>query len=123
MKISLDDYITIAKHYGLKIPLTKKTKKDDYRKLKKNVHTLLAEKLCRCIKSVQKKSRKSLKKGKKYKENRAIAICNKSIFKNRGMKHYRFTCKKKKKLYRRKGVVLSKTKKVRFLHPYKRKLK
>ena len=118
MKLTLDDYIIIAKHYGLRIPISKKTKRYNFRKLKKNVHTLLAKKLCRCIKSVQKTSKKSLTRKNKYKENRAIAICNKSIFKNRGMKHYRFTCKKKKKLFPRKGIILSKTKKKRIIFRY-----
>jgi len=56
----------------------------------------------RCIKAVQKKSR--------YKKSRAIAICNNSIFKKRDLKHFRFTCKKKK-FYRKKGTrkILSKT--------------
>ena len=106
MKLTKEDYVIILKHYGLKIPQTKRSQ-PDLTKMKKRVNSLLAGKLCRCIKAVQKS------KYKKYKERIAIAICNKSIFGNRGLKHYRFTCKKKHRLYSKKGtqIILSKTKK------------
>ena len=48
---------------------------------------MLSSKLCKCIKKVQ--------KGSRLTEPGAITVCNKSIFTNRNLKHYRFTCKKK----------------------------
>jgi len=106
MRFTKEDYIIILKHYGYKIPTTKGGK-PDLKKMKKRANSILAGKLCRCIKSVQKS------KYRKYAETVAIAICNKSIFRNRGFKHYRFTCKKKHKLYPKKGTrtTFSKTRK------------
>jgi len=106
MRLTKEDYMVILKHYGYKIPTTKGGK-PDLKKMKKRANSILAGKLCRCIKSVQKS------KYRKYAETVAIAICNKSIFRNRGFKHYRFTCKKKHKLYPKKGTrtTFSKTRK------------
>ena len=109
MDLSKKDYETILKHYGKRIPRTK-SGTSDIRKMKKKIYTLLANKLCRCIKAVQKG------KKKKYADRIAIAICTKSIFNNRGLKHFRFTCKKKRKLRPKKGTrkILLKTKKIHF---------
>ena len=94
MKLSDTDYITIVKHYGFDIPKTKRNKPhmNKTRKLAKNI---LANKLCKCIKKVQKSTR--------LPEPGAISICNKSIFTQRNLKHYRFTCKKKHQLKNKKG--------------------
>ena len=107
MKITKTDYVTILQYYGVKIPRTK-LGRVNLSKTKKRVNTILAKKLCRCIKSVQ--------KSKKERESIAIAICNKSIFKNRRLKHYRFTCKKRRRLRPKKGTrrYLTKTGKIWF---------
>jgi len=55
---------------------------------------ILAEKLCRCIKKVQKP---------KEKERRAISTCRKAIFHRKGIDFHRFTCKEKTTLVPRKG--------------------
>ena len=117
MNLTKEDYLIILNHYGVAIPYTKKGK-PSLRKMKKRVNALLAGKLCRCIKSVEK-----YRKRKKYSKNFPAAVCNKSIFKNRGMKHYRFTCKKKHILFPKKGaaVVLSKTRKGKLKFKPKRK--
>ena len=95
MKLTVDDYILILKHYRMPIPRKNRT-----RRVKKMVHSLLAKKLCRCIKSVKKK---------KMKEKNAIAICINSILKRRGLKQHRFTCKKRKRFYKKKGSAWQKT--------------
>lgn len=74
------DYNKILKHYELPIPRSKRIKK-------KMVQDLLSNKMCRCIKSVQKSS--------KLKEPASIAICNQSIFRNRGLKYNKLKCKPK----------------------------
>ena len=110
MKLSNTDYITIVKHYGEKVPMTRK-KRVHMRKTKKLAENILANKLCGCIKSVQKTNAR-------LQESGAIAICNNIIFKNRGLKHYRFTCKKGNKLMNKVGskTHLTKTRKnIQFL--------
>tara|TARA_Y100000590_G_scaffold440454_1_gene565845 strand:+ start:922 stop:1266 length:345 start_codon:yes stop_codon:yes gene_type:complete len=114
MKLTKGDYMLILKHYGYKIPRTRNGN-PNLTRMKTRVNNILAGKLCRCIKSVQKS------KNRRYKRAAAIAICNNSIFRNRGLRHYRFTCKKKKKLYPRKGQHLIKTKRIRFRKRHKRK--
>tara|TARA_B100000795_G_C22781586_1_gene432577 strand:- start:1422 stop:1763 length:342 start_codon:yes stop_codon:yes gene_type:complete len=79
------DFKIILKHYKLKVPKNKTKRK------KKAIKTL-AGKLCRCIKKVKKK--RSNRTMKNYKRKDAAAICSSSIFKKRGLKHYRFNCKK-----------------------------
>ena len=118
MNLTENDYIIILNHYGISIPMTRKGK-PSIAKIKKRVNILLAGKLCRCIKSVEK-----YRKRKKYSKDFSVAICNKSIFKNRGMKHYRFTCKKKYKLFPKKGnrIILSKTRKGKLIFKSKKKI-
>ena len=84
------DFRTILKHYKLKVPRTKK-------KTRKKAVSVMAGKLCRCIKKVQKKKNRRTKK--KYRRNPATAICTASIFKKRGLIHNRFNCKKTPRLY------------------------
>ena len=64
----------------------------------------MAEKLCRCIKSVDKYY-------KDEDEKRAIAICDKSVIKKKNLRSHKFTCKKERKLIsdRKHGRALSKT--------------
>ena len=109
MDVTKKDYEVILRHYGRRIPRTRKGT-PHLSKMKKQVNQIFANKLCRCIKAVQKS------KNKKYAKRKAIAICNKSIFNNRGLRHFRFTCKKKRKLRYKKGTrkTLMKTKKIHF---------
>lgn len=78
--INPSDYDLILKHYNMRIPKSPRLKKAA-------VEEALATKMCKCIKAVQ--------KGTKLDEPVAIAICNKSIFRNRGLKYNRIACKKK----------------------------
>lgn len=101
MNLSKKDYQAILEKYGEKVIYSKhpKTKRKvfDKKKTKALTRRILSEKLCKCIKKVQKNPKFKLQ------EPAAIAICNKSIFSNRGIKLYRFTCKKKPRLLPKKG--------------------
>jgi len=79
------DYMAILNYYKVN---TKKNKMN-YIDMKHKAEKLLASKLCKCIKNVTKK-RKS--------ENRAIALCRKSVIQNKGLDIFKFTCKKKSSL-------------------------
>ncbi len=91
-----NDFSKIVKYYKHSIPKTKMGKIDK-NKTRKIAYELLANKLCKCIKLVQ-------KKGKMRNEGGAIAICKKSIFDQKGLHSFRFTCKKKKALLPKKGT-------------------
>ena len=80
MNLTSKDYGTILKHYKMKVPKTRK-------KRRQAVEQRLASNMCKCIKSVQKSNQKLNEPG-------AIAICNNSIFKRRGLKYNRISCKK-----------------------------
>lgn len=88
--LNRDDYETIAQHYGL----TNDTKTA--------IENTMARKMCRCVKKVQKTTGS---------ETPAIAICNKSIFRQRGLKFNKVTCKKRARFTknRRDGWKLVKT--------------
>ena len=104
MKLSGKDYKLILKYYNINIEnLSKK-------EIQAEAESILAQKMCRCIKKVD--SYNSRKKNK-LKESRIISICKKSVLSNKNIKNYRFTCKKKQKFIPKKGtnIVLVKTKK------------
>jgi len=79
-KISYDDYKSILSYYNMPIPSSKKM-------LKKRAHEILSEKLCKCIKHIPGNN-----------EEKAIKICTKSIFNNKGLKRGTFKCKGKKNI-------------------------
>jgi len=70
------DYISILKYYKMNVPKSK-------RLLKTQAETIMAEKLCRCIKKVDVKN-----------ESKSIGICTKTIFNKKGYTRSKFTCKK-----------------------------
>ena len=104
MKLTHSDFKKILKYYKIKIPKNKK-------QTRKKAVSVLADKLCKCIKKVQRRNQRFSRK--KYKKNPATAVCTASIFKKRGLIHNKFTCKKKSKLYvnKKNGKYLSKTRK------------
>ena len=71
------DYVKILEYYDTPIP-------KQYKQLKKKAETILANKLCRCIKKV------STPKD----EERGIGICTRSIFNKKGLTRGSFKCKK-----------------------------
>ena len=86
MKLTSADYIKILHHYQGNRD-TRKNKKS----VKERAHQILAQKLCRCIKSVDDGG----VKGKKMDEGRRIAYCTKSIFNRKGLRQHGFRCKTK----------------------------
>ena len=89
-ELSNKDYKNILDFYEKPIPKSK-------RLLKIEAEGLLTNKLCRCIKKLDKEN-----------EGRAIGICTKTIINAKGYKRRKFTCKKKG------SIKLSKTKRRSF---------
>jgi len=75
-----NDYKKILEFYKISIP--KST-----RLMKLQAENILASKLCKCIKKVD-----------KVNEARAIGICTKTIINNKGFTRGKFTCKKKQSI-------------------------
>lgn len=72
--LTKNDYVKILDYYDLSIPKNRDT-------LKKQAETVLANKLCRCIKKVSPTN-----------EARGIGICTRSIFKKKGLVRGTFKC-------------------------------
>tara|TARA_B110001452_G_C15240429_1_gene429453 strand:- start:5231 stop:5581 length:351 start_codon:yes stop_codon:yes gene_type:complete len=97
MNLTKKDYINILNYYGTIFDITL-----PINILRKMSEKIIAEKLCRCIKKVNKSNNN---------ESRSIAICNKSVIKNKKLKIYKFSCKKKPQL-KLKKLALSKDRKL-----------
>lgn len=89
MNLNTNDYKKILKFYNISKP-----KSISYQHAAENI---LAQKLCTCIKKIQKKN-------KNMDEKNAIALCRKSIFTNRGIDFYNFKCKKQFKIIPKKNT-------------------
>jgi hypothetical protein len=76
-ELTKNDYKKILEYYSEPIPKSNRIIKDKAEKL-------LASKLCRCIKKVDKTN-----------EGRAIGICTKTIFNRKGYTRGKFKCKGK----------------------------
>jgi len=76
MGLTKKDYIKILTYYKLSIPKKIGT-------LKKKAESVLADKLCRCIKKVDPKD-----------EGRAIGVCTRSVINKKGLTRGTFKCKK-----------------------------
>lgn len=77
MSLTLKDYRAILNFYGIN------NKSLNNENIKKNAEKILVEKLCKCIKKVDKKS-----------EKKSIAICRSAVLQRKGIDMYNFTCKK-----------------------------
>ena len=84
--LSRKEYIEILKYYNIIFK-----ENDNIKNLRKLSENIIAEKLCKCIKSVSNNINKN-------DESKAIAICNKSIIQSKKLKIHKFTCKKNPKL-------------------------
>jgi hypothetical protein len=82
MKLTHSDYKKILHHYQ-RNHLTFGNNKS----VKERAHRILAQKLCRCIKSNN--SKQNLDEG------RRIAYCTRSIFNSKGLRSHGFRCKTK----------------------------
>ena len=90
MKLTSKDYVDILNYYKIDISTMKKKER------KEKAEHLLATKLCKCIKSIKNKSGAS--------EKKAIAICYNSVIKRKGLKTFKFKCKKGARLLPKKGT-------------------
>ena len=88
MELSSGDYKKIVNYY--QIP------KQNDKTYKTLAEDMLADKLCKCIKSVRNKPGLN--------EKSAIGICRDSIFKKRNIDFYTFGCKKQAKLHKKKNT-------------------
>ena len=86
MDLSKTDYKKIINYYNLS-----KSNKSN----KELAEDVLALKLCKCIKKIR---------PNRDNEKGAIALCRKSIFKNRGIDFFNFKCKKKQSFIHKKGT-------------------
>lgn len=98
--LNQNDYIKILNYYDIPI-----YPKDSSKTIKNKAETILAEKLCKCIKKVKKSD--SVNDGgddddngntSSESESKAIAICSNSIFEKKGLDRGLFDCKKKPRL-------------------------
>lgn len=92
-ELTNNDYKRILEFYNKPIPKSK-------RLLKIQAEQLLVNKLCRCIKKVDKGN-----------EARAIGICTKTIINNKGFTRGKFTCKKKETISLKKKSITRRNRK------------
>jgi hypothetical protein len=92
-ELTTNDYKHILAFYNKPIPKSK-------RLLKIQAEKLLATKLCKCIKKVDKQN-----------EARSIGICTKTIINNKGFTRGKFTCKKRQSVTLKKRSVTRKSRK------------
>jgi hypothetical protein len=108
MKLTKKDYLLILKYYNID------TNELNDKDIQTKAETILATKMCRCIKSVVKTNKKTL-----IKEQNAIAICKESVINKKNLNIFRFTCKKKPQLLPKTNDLNSDIK----IHKIKSKLK
>lgn len=94
-ELTINDYKHILEFYKKPLPKSKRI-------LKLQAEKIIASKLCRCIKKVDKNN-----------ESRAIGICTRTVINNKGYSRGKFTCKTKKtiKLFKKNKTRKNKTKK------------
>jgi len=85
-----EDYISILNYY--KIPVNENMSQDE---IKNKAEKILASKLCKCIKKVDKTNKS---------ESRAISICRNAVIQKKGYEIYRFTCKNNPSLIPKKNT-------------------
>jgi hypothetical protein len=89
-----NDYIKILNYYDITVLPT-----DSSKIIKSKAEKILAEKLCKCIKKV-KDSYDETMSNSDAEESKAIGVCTDSIFRRKGLRHGKFTCKKTARLLR-----------------------
>jgi hypothetical protein len=90
-RLNYNDYVDILIFY--KIDASKMKKKD----VKSQAEHLLATKLCKCIKNIKRRISGTS-------ESKAIAICYDSVIRKKGLKTFKFKCKKGARLLGKKGT-------------------
>ena len=104
--LTKNDYEKILNYYN--IPFSSS---ESSIQIKIKAEQILAEKLCKCIKKVKDSSDNSETED----ESRAVAICNDTIFRRKGIRHSAFTCKTKPRLLRFPGKKYSLVKRSKYL--------
>jgi hypothetical protein len=114
--LNQDDYIKILNYYDIPI-----YSKDSSKTIKNKAETILAEKLCKCIKKVKKSDGVDTRgdgnddDSPSESESKAVAICSNSIFEKKGLVRGLFDCNKKPKLINIHGKKYALTKRKRML--------
>ena len=110
--LNQNDYIKILNYYDITI-----SPKDSSKTIKHKAETILAEKLCKCIKKVKKSDSVNASGDdnnnddtSSESESKAIAICSNSIFEKKGLERGLFDCKKKPRLINTHGKKYALTK-------------
>jgi hypothetical protein len=84
--LTINDYKRVLEYYKISLPMTNSL-------IKNAAEQILANKLCRCIKKVDKNN-----------EKRAIGVCTKTIFNRKGYTRGKFKCKGSPTVNLRKNV-------------------
>ena len=95
MTVTKSDYEKILSYY--KMPFGNLSTAE----LKRTAEDILATKLCKCIKAVE----------RKVGTKNAISLCTASVFGKKGLKYFDMSCKGRAQLHSRKGRRLTKTRK------------
>jgi hypothetical protein len=104
--LTKNDYEKILNYYNIPFSLN-----DSSKNIKNKAEDILAEKLCKCIKKVKNDNSGNISDD----ESRAIAICNDTVFRRKGIRHASFTCKKNPRLLRFTGKKYSLIKRSKYL--------
>ena len=88
MNMTKSDYEKILSFY--KMPIANLSTHE----LKRKAEDILATKLCKCIKAVE----------RKVGNQNAIALCTASVFEKKGLKYFDMSCKGRAQLHPRKGA-------------------
>ena len=110
--LTKNDYEKILNYYNIPFSLN-----DSFKSIKNKAENILAEKLCKCIKKVKNNNSGNSDNtiSESDDESRAIAICNDTVFRRKGIRHTSFTCKKKPRLLRFPGRKYSLVKRSKYL--------
>ena len=100
MKLTRSDYIKILRHYrrGSRPMREAAAAGISTKTAKERAHSILAGKLCRCIKPTTSTSTSTMmtrarKRRDSAEKSRRIAYCTQSIFNNRNLRRHGFRCK------------------------------
>ena len=99
MNMTKTDYEKILSYY--KLPFGNLSNAE----LKRKAEDILATKLCKCIKAVE----------RKVGAQNAISLCTASVFGKKGLKYFDMSCKGRAQLHSRKGRRLAKNRKMLYL--------
>ena len=110
--LTKNDYEKVLNYYNIPFSLN-----DSSKNIKNKAESILAEKLCKCIKKVKNNisSESDNTTSESDNESRAVAICNDNIFRRKGIRHAAFTCKNKPHLLRFPGKKYSLVKRSKYL--------